>query len=388
MVASHGFLPFIHFAKTTRKFKRDINAFATKTRPLAYAGHLDSLIFRNYNIHLSRSYESHISGRRLEHSVLAYRRFQPPKCNIHFANDAFRFVEQNSPCVALAFDIEDFFESLDHSLLKCQWKQVIGEAELPPDQYAVFKAITKYAKVSRQEAFLALKVSNRKQESWQGPMCSPAQYRSLIRPLIEVNDKGFGIPQGSGISALLANIYMMPVDVAMSDLATSIGGLYFRYSDDILIVCDSANSQMMQDRLRQRIAAVKLKLHSGPGKFNESTFDYDANGKLRSSKPLQYLGFSFDGQCASIRSQTFVRYLRKMKKAVRREGYLANVESKKTGTRKVRKKLLYSRYSHLGKNNFITYTQNAEAVFGDLGGKIRNQAKRHWKALHAMLSLE
>ena len=46
-----------------------------------------------------------------------------------------------------------------------------------------------------------------------------------------------GIPQGSPISGVLANIYMMEFDLAMKHLIEEENnGLYMRYSDDIIIV--------------------------------------------------------------------------------------------------------------------------------------------------------
>jgi len=146
-IARHAFLPFIHFSKTVRKYKRDEGRFVKKDRPLSYAGHKDSQIFRRYSLLLTEKYEDALAASGLGKSVIAYRRFHPPKCNIHFANEAFRFIEQHAPCVAMAFDVKDFFESLNHKLLKSQWKAVMAVKELPPDHYSVFRAITQYSKV-------------------------------------------------------------------------------------------------------------------------------------------------------------------------------------------------------------------------------------------------
>src|SRR5207249_363402 len=102
-----------------------------------------------------------------------YRRFAPPKCNLHFANDAFRFIETHVPCVAMAFDVKDFFESLDHKCLKQVWKQVLDVRELPPDHYAVYRAVTRYAWVERSALFKLFGITKRKLKSWRGPICTP-----------------------------------------------------------------------------------------------------------------------------------------------------------------------------------------------------------------------
>ena len=49
--------------------------------------------------------------------------------------------------------------------------------------------------------------------------------------------KDFGIPQGSPISAVLANIYMLDFDYEINKYLESIGGIYRRYSDDMVAIC-------------------------------------------------------------------------------------------------------------------------------------------------------
>jgi len=131
---------------------------ALPTRPYGHArrkshcilsSHTDSQIFRHYANMLSARYEKIITEEGFAASVLAYRRLDAPKCNIHFANDAFDWIEKNSPCLALTFDVKDFFETFDHRQLKQQRKAVLGVEELPPDHYNVFKAITRYARDAR-----------------------------------------------------------------------------------------------------------------------------------------------------------------------------------------------------------------------------------------------
>ena len=103
--------------------------------------------------------------------------------------------------------------------------------------------------------------------------------------------------------------------------------------------------------------------------------------------PLQYLGFSFDGRAVRIRSQTVAKFLRRMRKAVRREKYLAAMRAAANGDPAVRRKLLYSRYTHLGSRNFITgYAADARKVFQK--NAIRTQLKNHWRELHAALEID
>jgi RNA-directed DNA polymerase len=394
-VARHAFLPFIHFQKIARKYKRhvggEVGGFVKKPRPLSYASHLDSLIFRRYCLLLSDSYERMLAEQGLGDSVLAYRRFNPPKCNIHFANEAFCFVKDHTPCVAMTFDVKDFFESLDHKRLKQQWKQVFGTCELHKDHYAVFRAVTRYSWVEREPLFKLFGITKKKQKQWKGPICTPEEFRSKVRSenhtgLIQVKTDGKGIPQGSPISALLSNIYMLSLDARMAPLVKAHGGLYFRYSDDILLVCPSDKKVELETQLRKEMDSVGLALHDGPGKSTVATFSSEEGGILNCDRPLQYLGFTFDGKYVRVRSQTIVRYMRRMKEAVSREKHIAERRVATGGEPGARRKLLYSRYTHLGTHNFISYANKSTHVF--MVNKIREQIKRHWPDLHALLKLK
>jgi len=276
--AKRAFLPFIRFERVARKYKREardgtiVGGFKKKPRDLKYASHTDSQILRHYAGLLQARYEKIITEEGISPSVLAYRRMHPPRCNIHFANDAFEWIERHGSCVALTFDVRDFFESFDHRLLKEQWKAVLGVDELPADHYNVFKAITRYSWVERDALLAQFRITKKQQKSWRQPICTPLEFRTLVRRgeagrgLIQCKTDGKGIPQGSPISALLSNVYMLPVDRRMSTLAKGRNGLYLRYSDDILLVCESKHKDEMQTSLKDAMHEAKLALHDGHGK--------------------------------------------------------------------------------------------------------------------------
>jgi len=392
-VAARAFLPFIRFEKTGRKFKRSEGRFVKKARDLKYASHTDSQILRHYAHILADAYERIIVTEGIAESVLAYRRLDPPRCNMHFANDAFRWIEANAPCVALTFDVKDFFESLDHRLLKHQWKAVLGVNELPRNHYNIYKAITRYSWVERDALFERFGITKKRLKDWQEPICTPAQFRALVRDdslgtgLIHRKTDGRGVPQGSPISALLSNVYMLPADRRMAVLARDRGGLYFRYSDDILLICRPCEQVAFSNALEEVFRTAKLELHDGLGKRSICNVWRDASGLLTCAPPLQYLGFAFDGRAVRIRSQTVAKFLRRMRKAARRERYLASVRAEMGGDPRVRRKDLYATYTHLGRRNFITgYAADARTVFRK--NAIRNQLKRHWRELMAALEVE
>jgi hypothetical protein len=224
----------------------------------------------------------------------------------------------------------------------------------------------------------------------RGRLCSPADFRELIRSseaehgIIQSKDDGKGIPQGSPISAILSNIYMLDLDTRLARVAKEHNGAYWRYSDDILIACPIEAKSGMEAQLRSSIAQVKLELNDQ--KTARPEFRHAQNSGISASQPLQYLGFTFDGEKVRVRPQTVVRYMRRMRRAVRQEKMLARRQSEHGGDGTIRRKRLYSRFTHLGKRNFISYARKAKDVFPVNG--IRDQIKHHWRDLHAELVVE
>ena len=71
-------------------------------------------------------------------------------------------------------------------------------------------------------------------------LCSKEEYRRLIvaNGLVKKNEYGGKlIPQGSAMSDILANLYMIDFDLEMKKLEVQYNAYYRRYSDDILWIC-------------------------------------------------------------------------------------------------------------------------------------------------------
>lgn len=145
LVSSHGFLPFIGKSIDELRYNPAVGTVNLKSRPIKYASHIDAHIYAYYAHLLTPLYEDLVRSSAIDESVLAYRKHPGGKCNIHFANDAFEWIKGVKCCTAFTFDVEGFFESLDHHILKCEWQRLVGETELPLDHYKVFRSITKYA---------------------------------------------------------------------------------------------------------------------------------------------------------------------------------------------------------------------------------------------------
>lgn len=391
-VAGHAFLPFLHFSRTVRKRRGQ-----PKERAIHYASHADSHIYSFYTRLLSAPYEAELARRGLGECVLAYRQVHTGpgsdlNSNIRFATDIFAEVRQRGDCWALCFDVTKFFDTIRHRDLKQSWKRLL-DGKMPDDHFAVFKSLTSYAWVDREKlriaAGLAKTIFDGLRPAWTREakrlrqlaaaatrprvLCSPDELRGHHatalavekRPLILQHTKPFGIPQGSPISAMLSNLYLLELDTALKQFADATGGVYRRYCDDILlIVPDGAQAQaklLVETQLRLLGLALNLK------KTEEICFSAGNVDPARSLPPgrtsLQYLGLTFDGLRIRLRHQSIARFQGKRARAVaaaRRAG-----SHRKTG--QVCVKPLLRNFSHLGQRNFVSYAKRAARGAGEPG---------------------
>ena len=196
-------------------------------------------------------------------------------------------------------------------------------------------------------------------------------------------DLPIGIPQGSPLSAILSNIYMIDYDRKMYELSKKRGFIYRRYCDDIMIVCNTEDAEELKMLAMDEIKALYLDINDT--KADVVSFDpvfrkdgsvelrgYDALklviGKVQ-YRNLQYLGFEFDGVRTYIRSASMARFYRRMMARVG-EVAKAAVGNRANGTRPWTKKL-FDRYTVHGSKNFPAYAFNGVGEWYNLGGKIR-----------------
>ncbi|MFM2086672.1 MAG: hypothetical protein RLZZ237_1541 [Pseudomonadota bacterium] len=386
-VAKHSFFPFINFSVTTFKIKRHETTKkvhrVAKIRPIAYASHVDSHIYAYYAYNLSKYYEECINQRKLNDCILAFRPLG--KSNIDFANEAFGKIKDSKICHVLALDITGFFDNLDHAILKKSWINLLGTNILPDDHWAIFKSLTQFASINQVALYELLGISLNNKKSSGPKLCSAQDFRGKVRPadLIIVNKSKKGIPQGSPISALLSNIYMTSFDVILKDFVDTCGGYYLRYCDDILLIVPP---ERRSDAESIAISEIKkLQLDINPKKTDRVDFYFDEHGEFTSSKPLQYLGFMYDGKKIILRSASLAKYFDKMKRGVRTAKATMlkrNISRQNRGMaeKDLFRKSLYKRYTYLGRRNFISYGFNAARKMNSPA--IRKQLRGLWGRLH------
>lgn len=428
-IIRHKFFPFLqriqHWTKFAKKGtpKEDVES---KTRPIRYASRRDSYIFSHYREILSPLYEAALKKRNLERSILAYRRITSEsgrggKCNIHFANDAFRQIRAFSECYVFALDINQFFETLDHNHIKKMWGFLIGESRagigkkiLPEDHYQVFKAVTQYSYIDVKAAYRELGIIGERQipdgkrklgylvsrKNIPLQLCTPLEFREKLRKLIESNHNQFGIPQGAPISDLLANLYMLHFDERMRSLADSMGGIYLRYSDDILIILPRLTRRvdeflaLVDETLRENAPGLTIKARKtqiyhfsrSPGSNDQVS---TALHKSKAADGLEYLGFRYDGKQILLRNSSIAGIKRKITgsaNAMARRHLLANPgltleELKSTFNYGV----LISKFGRvrdfdLEEKNYLqwtfwTYVRRSSNILGSLGTNIVHQMR-------------
>ena len=268
-IANHKFVPLLHRTISQRKFrpvkgapknksgKRLRTLKDKKERQIYFSSHLDSIIYGYYSFILTKAYEDYLSNKPYGTVAVAYRKIpigngkSGNKSNIEFAFEAFEFIEQNKhrELSIIVADVTSFFDNLDHRLLHKQWKRILNTNDLPKDHYAVYKNLVAKKYVNENELFKRFqnkliierfkphdttqtelkrkhvsKIYNMRHEKVVA-FCSTDEFFAEATDLIRI-DKPYkntvretlgkeqikGIPQGTPISASLANIYMLDFD--------------------------------------------------------------------------------------------------------------------------------------------------------------------------------
>lgn len=384
-ISTHAFLPFLTFdiktiqykknPKTTKKEKTD------KIRSICYSSHRDGYVYSYYAKMLSELYEKKLTKLKISESVLAFRKLEG-KSNIHFSKQAFDNIINKGPCTAIALDFTKFFDTLDHEILKNEWCKLINKQKLPKDHYNIYKSLTNYSLVNKDKVYELFNISKNNAKTRPYRICSIKEFREKVRgksSLIKLNPtilESKGIPQGSSLSALLSNIYMLSFDKKMYDYINNLNGKYYRYCDDILIIIDTSKVDEVENYTMTIIEELKVEIN--PSKTLKSTFKI-RKGVLSSDKDLQYLGFMFNGEKIYLRSASISRYHQKLKKSISLSKKTMNKYNKIRKTKgkleqPLFKRKLYEKYSHLGKSNFIRYGLRAKDIMDS--PEIQRQIKK------------
>lgn len=171
-------------------------------------------------------------------------------------------------------------------------------------------------------------------------LCDKDEYRKKIvaNGLVKKNDYQDshipqGIPQGSPISDILANIYMLDFDAEMATLVAKYDAYYRRYSDDILWICPEGCVDDIRSKCHEAIekqGRSTLSIH--PKKTTETHFLRMGRILSYSGNPFSYLGFWFDGEKALYREKTISGYQRDSVLSI--QSFVKRAYQKGTGDKK------------------------------------------------------
>lgn len=442
-IASHPFYPLIHETISNKKLYRPDKQsikfnFENKTRHIYYAAHIDAQVYSYYASLLSEYYEKAIKEIiGLTDCITAYRRIPSDetkrnKCNIDFSHDIFKFIKtkcHSEKCI-LTFDITGFFDSLDHRILKKRWYSLLNETSLPQDHYNIYKSVVNFSYVDIDDLLIEFGHKKKIHLRWNDveAFCVKAsEFRKRVREkgLIRSNKRIHnenkqlikrikGIAQGTPISAILSNIYLLEFDKEVHSFVKQFKDtIYRRYSDDIFIVCDKEYVESIQKLLVTKIEDAKLTINQkkseafyvkrkGDSEFSIYKCKEPANPKWDDKSlhecffeenqfPIQYLGFEFFGKEVHIRSSSLSKYYKTMKKDVKRRAVYslyAKIRKKKTGNENINSSIyktsLFRRHSHHGQQikrvcklnkkkkkvitkywgNYLSYAKKADEIMG------------------------
>lgn len=160
------------------------------------------------------------------------------------------------------------------------------------------------------------------------PLCSTEIYRRIVRKkarLVNKNQNTLGIPQGSPMSAVLSNVYMIDFDKNMFEYISNIGGSYWRYSDDILLIDNIGADSRIANFVDNELEKLGRSIKTNHEKTEKSEF-LIVNDVQQVDRSVPYLWFTFDGEKTKIRDRTISRFYRRMSYATQQA---ANTARKK-----------------------------------------------------------
>ncbi len=375
-VKSHAFYPLIQFEQKKTKVrhgKHGITVVSKPPRVIRYCSHIDRCIFQRYSYLLDEAYEKYVHGTSTDRSAIAYRR-EKGLSNIDYAKRAFDFISANEQCVVLVADFENFFDNLEHASLKQRLCDVLRTDSLPPDYYAVFKNLTRFSSWEWKSLVkingLAHCKSARSEINNKERVLDVNTFRRLAKDNLIVNKEQHGIPQGSPLSSVCSNIYMINFDNMIGEIIRPQHGMYYRYCDDIIVVipfqgsfiAPALNSLKRIMSVIRKTDGVSLQdsktryylcdSHQGVGRVSS----IDKNGAMvKTPSSVTYLGFTYNGTSITIADRTITRYYYRMRRKAK------TVSKQQKGA-----KNLYGTYSERsrlisGKGSFVDYANRASS---------------------------
>lgn len=319
-VSSFRFLPYINKEFLTYKFNG--TKVKKKKRKIALASHGASLIYKIYAEKLNDIYEHNVNGTLVNDVATAYRSSTATvkRSNIHAAKEVFNFITNEDKAYIIKGDFKAFFDTLNHRYLKNSLKKLLDVESLSDDWYAVLKSLTKYKYINFEEL---------KELTTKLPMVKEPVYfrnRKQFAIFYKQNYAKFhlnkiGIPQGTALSALLANVYMMDFDLEISSYVQQYEGIFRRYSDDFVIILPGKKVSQQDAEMIKKFVIDKSSnmLSLEVEKSKTDFYSYEKSRLFNADKSLammDYLGFRFTGDKVFLREKSIYKFAYRSKHGV------------------------------------------------------------------------
>ena len=409
-IAKHSFLPFIYYESKSEKYVGKPNSemknrpIKPKNRDIMYAGHLDNFIYKYYADRLNEAYNEYTDDNNLDDCSTAYRDNKKEQSNIEFAAEVINKIVDYEDAFIMVGDFTSFFDKIDHCLLKEQLSKVCKVNRLSKDWYNVYRSITKYGYYIKKKLIEQLQKEGLFHEKNKSYFKNVKEFRRFQRrhPCLYNREK-YGIPQGSAISAVFANVYAIEFDKEMQSISDKYHGLYRRYSDDfVLVIPKYYNDKVfslesfihLEKEVREIANNNEIILQEDKTAILEYRQNTIINYQDKEKSRLDYLGFIFDGETVKMRGKSAYKFYRQADKLI---SWAHKVKRQKNLEKLPYRKKIYELYSDLcpeyGKpNNFISYANRAQKSFDELSPRtnniMMNQIKNRKKKIEKILGMK
>lgn len=189
-------------------------------------------------------------------------------------NNICNAIDSNKYDIFLKFDIGSFYSNINHEILIQKLESKINNIEF-----------INIIKTALETDALEIPIKNK---------CSSTKRK-------------LGVPEGLNISNSLANIYLLELDEMMNEISNI---KYFRYNDDILVLCNKKNKLLVKSKIHKEIKKLGLQ-------FNDKSTDGVIN-----KKEFCYLGYKFTDCNVTVRDSSIYKFENAFEKILSKSKYM------------------------------------------------------------------
>lgn len=137
-----------------------------------------------------------------------------------------------------------------------------------------------------------------------------------------------GVPQGISISNILANIYLVDVDRKFNKYK---GIKYFRYVDDILIICHSSKKNRVVKAIKNELSDLKLTIQNDKWREGELTSGFEYLGYSYTKLKGDYYGFTVKNDSLMKLENSILKTFKEYRRERNSQQFIWNLNNRITG---------------------------------------------------------